>query len=84
MPPPLEPLFTTRSTSPVNRSITFVATPFPGSIVTVAASAAPASQHTAALTAPPVNFIMCLCSLFMRAPPGRHKPYLIAYAARIP
>ena len=34
MPPPLDPLFTTRSISPVNRSVTFVTTPFPGSIVT--------------------------------------------------
>ena len=37
MPPPLEPLFTTRSISPAKRSVTFVTTPFPGSIMTATA-----------------------------------------------
>ena len=60
MPPPLEPLFTTRSTSPENRSVTLVSTPFPGSSVTVVASAAPASQHAAARTK---NLVIACSSL---------------------
>jgi hypothetical protein len=48
----------------VKRSVTFVAIPFPGLIVTVVANATPASQHAATLTLPLASFIICLLSFF--------------------
>ena len=60
MPPPVVPLFTTTSVSPVKRVVTLVSTPFPGSSVTVAADAICTAANIPAI--PIIAVLFCFIS----------------------